>query len=98
MSSLAVKYFDTLAFVKECKKLGSSEKLAEYQVREYEKALEVAVNNMKDEIKFENLATKKDLEVLKSDLQKEIIHSRNQMILWVAGFFVATGLINHFFK
>ena len=68
MTAMAIKYFDTLAYVKESKRLGVPEELAEYQVSEYEKALEVAVDNMRDEIKSDDLATKKDLLLLNKDL------------------------------
>lgn len=102
MTAAAIKYFDTHEFVKECKRLGLSEELAEYQVKQYEKAIEVAVTNVKDEIKLDDLATKDDLkkeiELLRLSLQKEIIHSRNQMILWMVTILMASGLIQHFFK
>jgi hypothetical protein len=95
VTTAAIKYFDTLMFVKKCKIFGMLEELAEYQVQEYEKALEVAVANMKDELKIEELTTKKDLEVLEFKLQKEIVHSRNQIILWIVGFLAANGIIQH---
>ncbi len=125
MSAIAIKYFDTLAFVKKSKKFGAPEELAEYQIKEYEKAIETAVANMKEEFKIADLATKQDLfavkedllatkvelkkeildsekglrsemALLKSELQKEVIHSRNQTILWVVGFLVANGILQHF--
>jgi hypothetical protein len=38
-------------------------------------------------MRTKDLATKKDLEVTK-----------NQIIIWVAGLFFASGLVQHFFK
>ena len=112
MTTVSIKYFDTHEFVKKSKELGSSEALAEYQIKQFEQAIETAVISVKDEIKSKELATKhdvdmvrkdvemvrKDLDLLKLDLQKEIISSRNQMILWIAGLVIASGMIQHFFK
>lgn len=85
--SVAVKHFDALGYVKKAKELGASEALAELQARQIEQAIDIAVATVKEEISLKDLATKKDVEA-----------SKNQVIIWVAGLFVASGLIQHFFK
>lgn len=87
MATLTSKHFDALAYVKKAKELGASEELAEFQARQIEQAIDVAVTTIKDEITLKDLATKRDLE-----------SSKNQIILWVAGLFIASGLLQHFFK
>lgn len=98
MSTLSVKHFDILAYVQQAKKLGTSEELAELQARQIEQAIDIAITTIKEEIMLKDLATKKDLEVTKLDLQKEISQASNKIILWVAGLFLASGLLQHFFK
>lgn len=87
MSALTIKHFDALSYVKKAKELGTSEELAEFQARQIEDAIEVAILNIKEEIANKDLATKRDLE-----------SAKNQIILWVAGLFLASGLLQHFFK
>ena len=87
MTIASVKYFDTHEFIKKSKELGASEELAEYQVKQIEQAIEVAVTTIKEDLNKQDLATRKDIEIAK-----------NQIILWVAGLFIASGLIQHFFK
>lgn len=79
--SVAIKHFDALGYVKEAKKLGASEELAELQARQIEQAIEIAVATVKDEITLKDLATKKDIEV-----------SKNQIILWVVGIMAANSI------
>ena len=112
MSTLAIKYFDTHKYVKKSKDLGSSEELAEYQVAEFERAIETAIDSVRNEMGSKELATKhdinivkydisivrKDIDLVKLELQKEIVSSKNQMILWIAGLLFTNGLIQHFFK
>ncbi len=87
MATLTIKHFDALAYVKKAKELGTSEELAEFQARQIEDAIEVAILNIKEEIAIKDLATKRDLE-----------STKNQIILWVAGLFLASGLLQHFIK
>ena len=98
MTTATIKYFDTHEFIKKSKELGSSEELAEYQVKQFEQAIETAVTSVKDDIRSKELATKGDIRESELRLQKEIISSRNQMILWVAGLVIASGAVQHFFK
>lgn len=46
---------------------------------------------MKKELAEKDLTTK-------LDLKREIAEAKNQLILWVAGMFIASGFIQHFFK
>ncbi len=85
MATISIKYFDTYEFVKKSKEFGSSEELAEYQIKQFEQAIETAVTSVKDEIKSKELATKGDVRESELRLQKEIVSARNQMILWVTG-------------
>jgi|LauGreDrversion4_2_1035121.scaffolds.fasta_scaffold229105_2 hypothetical protein len=87
MTTITTKHFDSLNYVKQAKKLGTSEELAELQARQIEQAIDIAVATIKDEIALKDLATKKDLETTK-----------NQIIIWVGGLLFASGLIQHFFK
>lgn len=87
MSTFTAKHFDVLEFVKRSKQLGVPEPVAEYQARQIEQAVDIAITTVKEDIQAKDLATKKDLEAAK-----------NQIILWVAGLLAASGLIQHFFK
>ncbi len=69
MSIIAVKHFDTLAYVKQARKLGASEELAEFQAKQIEHAIEVAIS----QIENKELATKIDISELKLDLIKWMI-------------------------
>lgn len=91
MTTLSTRHFDTLEYVKQAKKLGTSEELAELQARKIEEAIDIAIIQTKEALKAEELVTK-------TDLKREIAEAKNQIILWVAGMFVASGLIQHFFK
>lgn len=87
MAGTTIKHFDILDFVKKSKEYGASEQMAEFQARQIEQAIEIAVTQAKEDIEKRELATKRDL-----------AETKNQIILWVAGLFVASGLIQHFFK
>ena len=94
MTTITTKHFDSLNYVKQAKKLGTSEELAELQARQIEQAIDIAVATIKDEMELHNLATKKDI----SNLELKIEQSKNQIIIWVGGLLFASGLIQHFFK
>lgn len=81
------KNFDSLGFVKKSKELGVKEEVAEYQAPQIEQDIGIAVSTVRDEMNSKDIATKKDLE-----------SAKNQIILWVAGLFIASGLLQHFFK
>lgn len=68
----AMKHFDTLAFVKKSKELGVKEEIAEYQARQIESAIDIAVYTANDEFKALELATKNDLKQVESCLKQDI--------------------------
>lgn len=81
MTTLTSKHFDSLSYVKQAKKLGASEELAELQARQIEQAIDIAVATIKDEINLKDLASKQDL--LKVELKIEQL--RNELIKWIIG-------------
>lgn len=113
MAAFAIRHFDMLDYVDQSKALGADEKLAKYQARQIEQAIDIAVSTAKAEIDGRELATKRDLkEGLKElevvlgknikDVELRIERVKSELILWVgglmAGFLVASGLIQHFLK
>ena len=105
MSTLVVRHFDLLDFVKRSKELGMSELLAEYQGRKIEEAMEEAIAVSKEVVESKELATKQDLKAVESKLELKIKEvelkieqARNQTIIWIGGFIIASCLISHFFK
>ncbi len=90
--------FDALDYVKKSKELGVPEQIAEYQARQFEESIRIAVNTAQHNIDSENLVTKSDLKIEVEKLRTEISQASNKIILWVAGLMVASGLIQHFFK
>lgn len=100
MTTITAKHFDVLSYVKKAKELGANEELAEYQARQIEQLADTIQEQRQEIESLKQLepATKKDLEVLKLELQKEIVQSSNKIIIWVVGFIIASGLIQHFFK
>lgn len=69
---MAIKYFDTLDFVKKSHALGASEDLSEFQVRQIEQAIESAIKDVKEEVKLKDIASKSDVTETELRLQKEI--------------------------
>lgn len=49
----------------------------------------------KKDLELLQITTKKDIEGVEAKLQKEIIHSRNQIIVWIVGFLMANGIVQH---
>jgi hypothetical protein len=72
MSALLMKHFDLLSFVKRSKELGVSELLAEYQGRQLEEVIEVAVASSKEMVDAQKLATQQDLQKEQSTLALSI--------------------------
>jgi hypothetical protein len=72
MSTLAMKHFDLLSFVKRSKELGVPEPLAEYQGRQLEEVIEVAVASSKEMVDAQKLATQQDLQKEQSTLALSI--------------------------
>lgn len=105
MTAIAMKHFDALDYVEHSKSLGVDEKIAKYQARQIEQAIEITTNNARSETENRELATKKDIRDVQKDIKEldltlraEIQKSKLEVVLWVAGFFIASGLIQHFFK
>ena len=102
MAAIAMRHFDSLDYVDQSKALGADEKLAKYQARQIEQAIDIAVSTAKAEIDGRDLATKRDLQEGLKELELKIERVKSELILWVgglmAGMFIASGLIQHFFK
>lgn len=94
MMAATIKHFDVLDFVKKSKELGVSEQVAEYQARQIEQAIDIAVSTAKEEIHVKDLATSKDIK----ELEVKIAESKTQVIIWMGSMIIASGLLQHFFK
>ena len=96
-----MNHFDALGYVKKSRELGVPEPVAEYQARQIEHSIEIAVNTARTKIESRDLATKKDIELVHKEIEvvrKEIALSSNKTIIWMGGFLLASGLLQHFFK
>ena len=119
MTAFVMKHFDSLEFVKKSKELGANEELAEYQARQIEQAIDIAISTARVEIDTRELATKKDIKELELKIKEidsklelkieqvraevyqgraEMHKSKYEIIIWVAGLLLASGVIQHFFK
>lgn len=94
MATAVIKHFDTLDYVEKSKELGVDENVAKYQARQIEQAIDIAVNTARTEIENKELATKHDIKKLEVQIHK----AKFDIVIWMAGFLVASGLIQHFFK
>ena len=98
MTAYVIQHFDALSYVDQSKSLGVNEEVAKHQARQMEELLKIAANNYHAENQAKELATKKDLIEAKSELRLEIQKSKLEMVMWMAGMFIASGVIQHFFK
>jgi len=112
MTAITMGHFDVFGYVKKSREFGVSEQLAEYQARQIEKSIEIAVHTARAEIENKELATKGDISAVRTDLdslkkdmekntemlRKEIALANNKLIIWMGGFLLASGIIQHFFK
>lgn len=101
MVTAILKHFDTLNYVEKSKELGVDENIAKYQARQIEQAIDIAVNTARTEIENKELATKHDIKKLEVQMQKlevQIHKSKSDIIIWIVGFLIASGLIQHFLK
>ncbi|MFN7094099.1 MAG: hypothetical protein ACK4M7_01935 [Burkholderiales bacterium] len=110
--AILTKHFDTLEFVQKSKELGVPEKVAEYQARQFEQAIEIAISTIKDNMESKELSTKTDIKELEFKIEQtraelfktieqtraEIFKSKYEIIIWVAGLLTASGIVQHFFK
>ena len=59
-----------------------------------EQVIDIAVKTARSDVENKELATKKDIKALEALIYK----SKAEVIIWVAGLLLASGLIQHFFK
>ncbi len=81
MSATTINHFDVLEYVKKAKELGTTEALAEFQARQIEHAIDLAVVS----IESREITTKQDLSELKLELIKWILGTGAATILALAG-------------
>lgn len=93
MATIA-KHFDVLDYVEQAKALGVDERVAKHQARQMEHVIDIAVNAARTDVENKELATKSDIKALEALIYK----SKSELIIWVTGLLIASGLIQHFFK
>ncbi len=112
MTTVVAKHFDVLDYVDKSKALGVDEKVAKYQARQIEQAIDIAVNTARTDIENKELATKSDIHTLRSEMQAvrsemqalrsemeaQIHKSKFEIVIWMGGLLIASGFIQHFFK
>jgi hypothetical protein len=112
MTTVVAKHFDVLDYVDQSKALGVDEKVAKYQARQIEQAIDIAVNTARTDIENKELATKSDIRGLQSEIQAvrseiqavrsemeaQIHKSKFEIVIWMGGLLIASGFIQHFFK
>lgn len=81
MVSVTIRHFDSLEYLETSKKLGVSQAVAIYQTKQIEKTIDIAVNNVREEVKSRELPTKIDVK----ELELKIDQVKTQFILWVVG-------------
>lgn len=75
--------FDIVEYIKKLRNAGVSQEIAEIQAQELEHVLEVAVSTFKEDMNSGELATKKDLDKTRLELQKEIADLRYTTLKFV---------------
>ena len=105
MTTMQVSYdtrFDVVEYIRKLRNVGVAQEVAEVQAQELEHVVNGVLQQSKQHTHeiFENkeLSTKGDLAKTKLELQKEMQQIKVEVIMWVAGMFIASGLIQHFFK
>ncbi|MBY0379886.1 MAG: hypothetical protein K2P99_05740 [Burkholderiales bacterium] len=81
MSAFTLNNFDVFEYVKRSKELGVPEDVAEYQARQIEHVIEIAIDKVKNEVEHKNvnLVTKGDIKEVELKLQKEIDMVRKEI-------------------
>jgi len=85
MAAITTKHFDILDFIKKSKALGVDERVAELQARQIEQLVETVQEQQQEyttrlnALEAKEPSTKKDLEVVKLELQKEIIETKGSL-------------------
>ena len=98
--NLKLNHFDVFAYIKTAKMLGTSEELAEFQARQIEHAVEVAVTTLGNTLESKELATKQDVWALKQDvtalkqeLKQDMAALKFDMLKWMLGIGIASTLV-----
>jgi len=91
MSATVLKHFDLINCIKEYKKLGVSEEIAECHARHFEEIINIAEASAKKE-----LATKKDIADLEIRIDLKLEKFKNQLFIWLGSLIIASGLLNYF--
>lgn len=112
----SIPRFNVLEYVKKLRSVNFTQEQAEMQALEMEQVISrISIDikaDIRQELHVDELSTKKDIEIVKLELQKEIemlrkeievvrkeiVESSNKIIFWVAGLLITSGLIQHFFK
>lgn len=82
MTTLAL---DTYALVNKLKEAGVPEQQAAAQVETITKAIDSALEQAKHDYRLDELATKRDIELLRSETRMQIAESKADLIRWVVG-------------
>lgn len=109
MGAAALKHFDVLEYVDHVTALGVSEQVAKYQARKFEQVVELAVNTSKEEVENKELATKQDVRILEnrisiieqnigSKIDAVINKSKYELLAWMVGLFVTSGVLQYVLK
>ena len=87
MAAVTAKHFDILDYVKKAKEYGASDEFAEYNARQIEQAIEIAVTTVREDLHIAELATKKDIELAIKSLEVKL------MTLYGSGFLILLGVL-----
>lgn len=92
MSTISLSHFDALGYVEKSTKLGVNEDVARFQARELESVFDMAVAKANQHLDKElnTVATKLDIQELKSELRSEMKALRFELLRWVVGVGVTT--------
>lgn len=86
---MATLTFDTLAYAKKLKSAGFTEKQAEIAAEAQAEAIQNAIDYLQEK----EFATKQDLELLKTELKRDIAEAKSDIIKWVVGVVVSIGVL-----
>ncbi len=84
--------FDILEFVNRAKAAGVNQEFAEYQARQFEQVIDIAVAQAKEEFGARDLATKSDIADIRKDLQIALKDQEIRLIKWFTGIGITTLL------
>ena len=95
VEALRIEHFDILGYIKKAKEYGIREEFAEFNARQIERLTDTIQDQQikLDAIEAKEPATKKDLEIVKLELQKEIAELKNSLVKWVMGAVISAVVI-----